>query len=211
MSYSKTDKEIDRFIQNKPTQSVPMSIFKIIVTLGYLLLFIIGIATQEFILLIFALIIYGVMYMNLKKDDDNEKYHSSKLKHLYDLLDEQKKILHKWLWKFKPDGLDMIEYEERVQIEDLIEEYDRKSNDYDNLENHLNTISQEYPQKIKVLIDEITHFGDTIDENDEEYISRMKKIKSLKKEIKQTELNLKNLDKKRQNTAKKIISLVGNN
>jgi len=40
---------------------------------------------------------------------------------------------------------------------------------------------------------------------------RIIKIKSLKKEIKQTELNLKNLDKKRQNTAKKIISLVGNN
>jgi len=211
MSYSRTDKEIDRFIQNKKTQSVPMSIFKIIMILGVLLVFIISIATGAFILLIPALIIYVILGLHNKKDDENEKYHSSKLNHLYDLRDKQKAILDKWTWKFKPNGLDMIEYEERVQIEDLIEEYDRKSTDYDDLENHSNTISQENPQRIKVLKDEIAHFGNTINENDEEYISRKNEIKSLEKEIKQTELDLKNLDKERQKTEHKIISLVRNN
>jgi len=210
MSYSRTEKEIDRSFENDETQSVPMSIFKIIVTFGVLGLFIVSVATGAFILLIPALIIFGILHLHNKKDEENEKSRYSKRDYLNDLRDKQKAILDKWMSKFKPDGLDMIEYEERIQIEDLIEEYDRKSNEYKDLEYHLNTISKENPQRIKELNDEIVHFGYTIDENDEEYISRMNEIKSLGKEIKQTELNLINLDKGRQMTEDEIFSLVRN-
>jgi|TARA_B100000315_G_scaffold82591_1_gene75721 molecular chaperone DnaK (HSP70) len=209
MSYSKTKNSIEKKYENPPkdTHWFILLFGGLGVFCGFLFLMVTG----AFLLLIPLGIIWGVIYLFINKKDEKIEFHDSTIDSLQELSKEQKTILDKWSWKFKTYGLDTIEYEERVQIEDLIEEYDRKSTDYDDLENHLNTISQENPQKIKVLKDEISHFGDTIDENDEEYISRMKKIKSFKKEIKQTELDLKNLDKERQKTEDKILSLVGNN
>ena len=83
--------------------------------------------------------------------------------------------------------------------------------DYDEPDRaHEKLTQREIKQRIKELKDEIVHFGYTIDENDEEYISRMNEIKSLGKEIKQTELNLINLYKGRQMTEDEIFSLVRN-
>tara|TARA_B100002019_G_scaffold271301_1_gene265602 strand:+ start:541 stop:1176 length:636 start_codon:yes stop_codon:yes gene_type:complete len=211
LSYSKTKKELDDAYSNppkQPSQNLTTTLPALIVVWG---LFLFGMVSGAIILILPAAIIWLIWAYFSKEDDKKMDSHESTKVYLRKLEEKQKKILNKWSWRFKPGGLDMIEYEARVQIEDLIEEYDRKSTDYDDLENHLNTISQENPQRIKVLKDEIAHFGNTINENDEEYISRMNEIKSLEKEIKQTELDLKNLDKERQKTEDKILILVRNN
>jgi septal ring factor EnvC (AmiA/AmiB activator) len=210
MSYSKTKKEIIDTRRNPPktpSGNITTTIPLLIVIWGLILF---GIVSGAIILILPAAIIW-LIWNNYNKGDNNKREsHQSTIDYLNELEKKQKKILDKYLYKFKTNKLENIEYEKRVHIEDLIEEYDRKSNEYKDLENHLNTISQENPQRIEELKREIAHFGDTIDVNDEEYISRMKEIKSLEKEIKKIELNLIYLTKERQKTQDEIFSLVRN-
>jgi len=106
--------------------------------------------------------------------------------------ERRKKILARWEKKFPPPDPEWQTYH-TYEKEDLVFKYDRIFNQFEHKQEYLSRISVENPEKVRILEGEIEHYGDTIDENDNEYISRVDEIRRLRREIPTVELELRDI------------------
>ncbi|RMZ49120.1 hypothetical protein EB821_04035 [Candidatus Marinimicrobia bacterium PRS2] len=90
------------------------------------------------------------------------------------------------------------------EIIDLCRDYESNFEQIKSVTSDLFKKEDSYPFTISKLESEISHYGDTIDKNDIEYISRKNEIKNMKKELKSIELELKNLRQKQSQLLFKI-------
>ena len=83
------------------------------------------------------------------------------------------------------------------EIIDLCSQYENECDFLKDLYSRYSNKKNEYPSIIRDLELEIQHYGDTINEDDIEFINRNNQIKDLKKELKTLELEIKKIEKQK--------------
>ena len=106
--------------------------------------------------------------------------------------ERKRNIVAKWETKFGPEDVDWDIYFDFYR-EDFLIKYDRVHNEFERKSEYLSRIRVENIEKVRTLEGEIDHYGDTINVDDNEYISRMNEIRRLRREIPTVELELRDI------------------